>query len=70
MDTDHQLKPATARKVFLWQMTMLAILLAAVAACPGPPGPLEAARDDSPARAWTWVTEYPCFPVIAVSVSW
>jgi hypothetical protein len=31
MDSDHQLKPATARKVFLWQMTLLAALLAAAA---------------------------------------
>jgi hypothetical protein len=31
MDPDDQLKPATARKVFLWEMTVLAALLAAAA---------------------------------------
>lgn len=52
MDHDRQLKPATARKVFLWQMTLLAILLAAAATSSVFTAIADAARDGIHLPAW------------------
>jgi hypothetical protein len=52
MDHDRQLEPATARKVFLRQMTLLAILLAAAAMSNAFTAIANAARDGIHLPAW------------------
>lgn len=74
MDLDHSLKPATARKVLLWQMALLAVILAAAATSNVFTAIADSARAGDPLPAWepvTWeFSSVLCLWLLIPAVGW